>query len=85
VSEPTPRQVLYALVAGGFLLIVLVLIVGEAVAGVVPLTWTVAMGVLWLVLAVWSAANWRRTALVLLVAIGLFLFWALATVAITES
>jgi len=85
MSEPSPRQVLYAAVAGGFFIVVLVLIVGGAVAGLVPIPWTVAMGVLWLILALWSAFNWRQTFRVLLFSIGLFLFWALATVAIAES
>lgn len=84
MTEPTPRQVLYALVAGGFLVVVLVLTVGAAVAGVVPVWWTVTMAVLCVVLAVWSTLNWRRTVPVLLLAIGLFLFWAVATLLIAD-
>lgn len=85
MSEPTPRQVLYALVGGGFFIVVLALIVGAAVVGVVPVPWTLAMGGLWLILAIWSALKWRRTGDVLLLAIGLFLFWALATALIANS
>jgi hypothetical protein len=78
-EEPTPRQVLYGLVAAGFHLVVLALIVGAGVTGVVSIAWTLAMAVLWLAIIVWSAANWRRTIPVLLSAMGLFLFWAVAT------
>ena len=85
MTEPTPRQVLYGLVAAGFLGVVLVLIVGAGVTGVVPLPWTLAMAILWLILTLWSAFNWRQTARVVLVSIGLFLFWAVATVLIANS
>ncbi|HEY6628863.1 MAG TPA: hypothetical protein VI193_07765 [Acidimicrobiia bacterium] len=85
MTEPTPRQVLYGLVAGGFFVVVLALIVGAGVTGVVPLPWILTMGALWLILAVWSAFNWRQTARVLLFSIGLFLFWAVATVLIVNS
>jgi len=85
VTEPTPRQVLYALVAGGFFVVVLALIVGAGVTGVVQISWTAAMAVLWLILATWSAFNWRQTGRVLLFSIGLFLFWAVVTVLIANS
>jgi hypothetical protein len=85
MTEPTPRQVLYGLVAAGFFVVVLALIVGAGVTGVVPLPWTLAMALLWLILAVWSVFNWRQTARVLLISIGLFLFWAVATVLIANS
>lgn len=79
MSEPSPRQVLYALVAGGFVVVVGVLIGGAAVAGLVPMWWTVATTLVTTSVAVWSALNWRRTAMVLLLAIGLFLAWAVGT------
>ena len=79
MSEPSPRQVLYALVAGGFLLVVAVLVVGAAVAGLVPSWWTWATGVGVVLAGVWFALNWRRTAVVLLGAIGLFLCWTIGT------
>jgi hypothetical protein len=85
VSEPTPRQVLYALVSGGFFVIVLALIIGGGVTHVVPLAWTLAMAALWAILAAWSAFNWTQTFRVLLFSIGLFLFWAVATVLIANS
>jgi hypothetical protein len=85
VTEPTPRQVLYGLVAGGFFVVVLALIVGAAVTGVIPVAWTITMAALWLILALWSAFHWRETARVLLFSIGLFLFWAVVTVLIANS
>jgi len=84
VSEPTPRQVLYALVAGGFLVVVLVLTVGAAVVGVVPVWWTVTMAILCAMVAIWSSLNWKRTGPVLLLAIGVFLLWAMATLLVAD-
>lgn len=83
-EEPTPRQVLYALVAGGFLVIVAVLTVGGAAAGLVPTWWS---GLLALGIAgggVWTAQNWRSTAAVLSVAIGLFIVWLIGTLALAS-
>ena len=84
MSEPTPRQVLYALVAGGFLIVVAVLVVGAAVAGLVPVLWTVALVVALVVAAVWTARNWRRTGPVLILAIGLFLVWTVGTLLLAD-
>lgn len=81
-EEPTPRQVLYAVVAGGFLVIVAVLTVGGAAAGLVPTWWS---GLLALAIAaggVWTAQNWRNTAVVLSVAIGVFIVWLVGTLAL---
>ena len=79
MSEPSPRQVLYALVAGGFVVVVGVLISGAAVAGLAPMWWTIATAVVAISVAAWSAFNWRRTAIVLVLAIGLFLAWVIGT------
>ena len=79
MSEPSPRQVLYALVAVGFVVVVGVLIGGAAVAGLVPMWWTIATTLVTISVAAWSAINWRRTAVVLALAIGLFLAWAIGT------
>lgn len=79
MSEPSPRQVLYALVAGGFVVVVGILIGGAAVAGLVPGWWTIVTTLVAISVAVWSAINWRRTAVVLALAIGLFLAWAIGT------
>lgn len=79
MSEPSPRQVLYALVSGGFVLVVGILIGGAAVAGLVPMWWTIATTLVTISVAAWSALNWRRTAVVLALVIGLFLAWAVGT------
>lgn len=81
-EEPTPRQVLYALVAGGFVVVVAVLTIGGAAAGLVPTWWsaTLALGIA--IGATWMAQNWRKTAAVLLVAIGLFVVWLVGTLAL---
>ncbi len=78
-EETTPRQVLYALVAGGFLVIVGVLIVGAAAAGLVPIWWTIVTASILLVAAFWTLLNWRRTGPVLLYSIGLFTLWTVGT------
>lgn len=78
-GEPTPRQVLYGLVAGAFIVVVAILTIGGASAGLVPTWWS---GVLALGIAIsgtYIAANWRRTVGVLLTAIGLFLVWLVGT------
>ena len=79
MSEPSPRQILYGLVAGGFLVVVAILIVGAAVAGLVPAWWSVVMAAGLVAIGIWSAINWRRTAQVLLVSIGLLVIWAAGT------
>lgn len=82
ISQPEPpseRQVLYALVAGGFVIVVAVLIVGAAYAGLVPTWWSVAAGVATLVVGGLSAVRWRETRFVLLASILLFLGWTVGT------
>jgi hypothetical protein len=79
VSEPTPRQVLYALVAAGFLVVVAVLAAGAATAGLVPGWWSGLVGTVWIAAATVIAFRWRRTGLALGLAIGLFVFWAAGT------
>ena len=83
MTEASPRQVLYALVSAGFLTVVLVLVVGSAVAGLVPGWWTVTMSVFLVVVAVWSAFSWRRTGPVLLLSIGLLIAWTVGTLALS--
>lgn len=78
-GEPTPRQVLYGLVSGGFILVVAILTVGGASAGLVPMWWSGALALGIALSATWVAANWRRTAAVLVTAIGLFLVWLVGT------
>jgi hypothetical protein len=79
MSEPTPRQVLYALVSAGFVLVVVILVVGAAVAGLVPAWWSVVMALLVVACSAWMARNWRRTGPVLIIALALFIVWTAGT------
>lgn len=78
-SEPTERQVLYALVAAGFVLVVAVLVGGAAYAGLVPLWWSVVAGVATVIVGGLGALRWRDTRFVLLSSIMLFLAWTVGT------
>ena len=84
MSEPTPRQILYALVAGGLLLVVGALVIGAAVSGLAPTWWTWVMGVTLAIASIWSALNWRKTVLVVIVAIGLFVAWSIGTLIVAS-
>jgi len=83
VSEPTPRQVLYSLVAGGFIVVVIVLVIGSAVAGLSPPWWTLTMSVVLAGTAIWLVLNWRRTGPVLLVSIIVLIAWTVGTLLVT--
>lgn len=82
--EPTPRQVLYALVAAGFVVVVVTLVIGAGAAGLVPVWWTATLSGMLLLAGIWIAVNWRRTGPVLLLAIGLFLVWLVGTLMLAE-
>jgi hypothetical protein len=82
MSETTPRQVLYALVSVGFLLMVVVLAAGGAISGLTPTWWSVVLGLLVLIGGGWMVFNWKRTGPVLLIAIGLFLIWMIGTLVV---
>jgi len=77
--ETTPRQVLYALVSGGFVAVVVVLTIGAASAGLVPAWWSGLLAIAIVLAATWIAQNWRSTMLVLVLGIGLFLMWMIGT------
>lgn len=79
MSETTARQVLYGLVAGAFLAVVVTLIIGGAVAGLVPKWWSALMALLVAVSGTWIASNWRRTGRALGLSIGLFVLWMIGT------
>jgi len=83
VTGASSRQVLYAAVGAGFLMVVAVLIGGAAVAGLAPGWWTATTAALWSVAAVGVGMRWRRTGLVLAVTIGLFAVWTIGTLAVT--
>jgi hypothetical protein len=78
-EETTPRQVLYALVAAGFVVVVIVLTIGAASAGLVPTWWSATLALTIAVAGTWMAQNWRRTGEVLLIAIGIFVMWLVGT------
>lgn len=76
-EEIAGRQVLYALVAAAFHVVVGVLVVFGA--GVFPQWWTATVGVAWSIILVVGISRWRRTGLVLGLTIGLFVVWAVGT------
>ena len=78
-GETTPRQVLYALVAAGFVVVVVILTIGAAAAGLVPRWWSITLALVIAASGSWMAANWRRTAIVLSMSIVLFLVWMIGT------
>ena len=79
MSEPTERQVLYALVAAGWLVIVAVLAAVAAVVGLSPVAWTIAFAVMWIGAAVFGASHWRRTSRLLAVSLLVFVVWVVGT------
>lgn len=79
MSDASPRQVLYALVSGAFVLVVLSLVVGAAVAGLVPVWWTAVMALSAAGVGVWMLLNWRRTIVALTASILLFIVWMIGT------
>ena len=85
MSTTTPRQVLYGLVAGGFLVVTAVLAVGTALAGIVPAWWSLVLGVVLAAVGIWMAFQWRRTAVALLLSIGCFLAWMVGTLTLSGS
>ncbi len=85
MSEPTPRQVLYAIVSAALLVVILVLIVGAASAGLVPVWWTALGGLALLLIAIWSVFHWRRTARLLMLSIGLLAVWFAVTIVVATA
>jgi hypothetical protein len=84
VTEPTPRQVLYALVSSGFMVGVAILVIGGAVAGLTPPSWTTTMAILLVGAALWMGMNWRRTGPILILGIGVFVMWAVGTLLVVS-
>lgn len=79
MSETSPRQVLYALVAGGLILVVVILTIGGAAAGLVPIWWSLVMAAAITIAGSWIINNWKRTGPTLVWGIGLFLLWMIGT------
>lgn len=78
-NDPSERQVLYALVSGGFLVVVAVLVAGAALAGLVPIWWSMVSALATLGVAAFSMSFWRNTGAVLAMSIGLFVAWVVGT------
>lgn len=83
-EEPSPRQVLYSLVAGGFVVVVIVLSIGAAISGLVPGWWSLVLASLIVASTWWIAINWRRTGPVLVIAIALFVVWMVGTLLVAR-
>lgn len=79
MSEPTERQVLYALVAAAWLVVVGVLAVVAAVVGLSPLAWTAAFAFVWFVAAGIGVYQWRKTSRLLALSLLVFVVWAAGT------
>jgi len=79
MSQPTERQVLYALVSLALFVVVAVLAIVAGTVGVSPWSWSVAFAVLWLVTAGIGAVQWRRTGRLLLLSVTVFVVWVVGT------
>lgn len=79
MRETTPRQVLYGLVALGFILVEIILLVGAAVANLVPVWWTISLAFSSALILGFLAVRWRQTAFALVLSIGLFIVWTVGT------
>jgi len=73
---PSPRQILYALVAAGLHIVVAVLVLAGSATGAVPGWATALLAVLWLTAAAIMAKDWQRTGRVLGLSLGVFIAWA---------
>lgn len=82
-EAPTERQVLYALVAGGFVIVVAVLVLAAAFAGLVPVWWTAIGSVATIGVGGLCAVKWKETRVVLLSSIVLFLAWVVGTLLVS--
>ena len=76
---PTESQVLYALVSGGFLAVVVVLVASAAVAGLVPTWWTLVTSVAVAAVGALLAMRWWDTKNVLSASVLLLVFWMVGT------
>lgn len=79
MTEPTERQVLYALVSGAWFVVVATLAVVAAVVGLSPPAWSVVFAVGWVVSAVLGFRQWRRTGRLLLLSVLVFVVWTVGT------
>jgi len=81
-EQPTPRQVLYALVSGGFVVVVAILTIAGAIAGLVPGWWSATLALAIASSFVFMALRWRDTTWMLVIGIGLLVMWMVGTLAL---
>lgn len=79
---PTERQVLYALVSGGFVVVAAVFVAGAAIGGLVPVWWSLVGSVATLAVAVFAMVRWRSTRSVLIASVGLLIAWVVGTLVV---
>ena len=82
LPPPTERQVLYALVSGGFVVVAAVLVAGAAIGGLVPVWWSLVGSISTLGVAVFAMTRWRSTRSVLLASVGLLVAWVAGTLVV---
>lgn len=78
-NAPSERQILYALVSGGFVIVVAVLVAAAALAGLVPIWWSIVSALATLGVSLFAMARWRNTRAVLVSSIVLFVAWVVGT------
>lgn len=79
MNGTSPRQVLYGLVAAGFVVVTAVLTLGAAITRLVPVWWSITLGAGLVLVSLYLAFGWRKTGVALSLAIGLFVAWLIGT------
>ena len=79
MTPPTERQVLYALVAAAWFVVVAFLAVVAAVVGLSPAAWSIIFACAWLAAAALGAVHWRKTSRLLMLSLFVFVLWAVGT------
>lgn len=78
-APATERQVLYALVAGAWMLVTAVLAGVAAGLGLSPTWWSAVFAIGWLAAATHGIRHWRRTPRLLLLSLVVFVAWTVGT------
>lgn len=73
------RQVLYAIVAGAWFVVVAALATVAAAVGLSPPAWTVAFAIGWMAAVAVGFRHWRRTGRLLLLSLLVFVAWTVGT------
>lgn len=79
MTEPTERQVLYAIVAAAWFAVVAVLAIVAGYVGVSPTGWSVTFGIGWVAAASVAIRQWRRTGRLLMLSLAVFVVWTAGT------